>query len=417
MPRIPIDADNKQASALDFPRLKFVAGERARIVCLEDPLFEYIHDLRAPTIIDGRPVMETVTNRDGQAESRMKFDFIGRPICLGDVGTLIDKGADTVHCPVCEMAKTSDVVSNPVRRFAMHVIKYGTVPGGFDLRAPFVVETVVWAFNDTTFNKLADFRSEWGDLHTHDLMLGPCTNVQFQKIDIAVASRAAWLSNEETKRFTAQTFKGSQAPDLSVFCGRRSDRAFLLQDLARVAERSRLAFGTPGSVDPALAVVGAGVGVDDLLSQQAGEVVPAADLDLDAILGNTPSSVPAPVALSGWAAIEELKASVPGPPLPQEMTPNPITVDPIPHGDGSYPSAEPPVVASPPPLTADGAGGPFDESIKSVTSTPVDVTALLAGASSPEQTSAASAVPEPTPPPAAVVSNTPSFDDLLDMLK
>src|SRR6187397_962322 len=99
MPRIEFSQDNKVSSCTDFPKLKLAMGEKARIVCIEEPEAQYTHQLRAPELIGGKPVMEKVKNKDGSTYEKMKLDFIGRPICLGDWDTVLEKGIDAANCP------------------------------------------------------------------------------------------------------------------------------------------------------------------------------------------------------------------------------------------------------------------------------------------------------------------------------
>ncbi len=204
MPRIPLDPKHKSESVFDYPRLKLDKGERARIVCIEkDPLYEFVHTLRAPQILNGEPVMEMVKSRDGGETERNKFDFIGRHICLGDIGILQERGVDPVNCPECKVSTESDAVRAPERRFAMHIVRYATQPGGFTVASPFSVTLIAWAYSDTIYNKLADTAAEHGDLTRRDLLLGPCQVAQYQKFDIAIASSAA-SSRPEATQLTMQ---------------------------------------------------------------------------------------------------------------------------------------------------------------------------------------------------------------------
>jgi len=289
MPKVTFDTSNKLESSLSFPRLKLENGERARIVLIEpDPLFEWVHNLRAPQIVNGQPAMEKVTKRNGEVSEQMKFDFIGRPICLGDYSVIQEKGLDPENCPMCALAAKGDMVRPPERRFAMHVMRYSLKPGGFEPATPFAVQTIVWAFSDTVFNKIADFASEWGDLRQKDLLLGPCTNTVFQKYDINIAASAHWLSSPEVKQATVQTYKDNQCKDLSVFCGRRTDKSFILSDLDKIIERHALANGKtppPGPFDsPAKS------DIDDILSASSDSLVVTGELE-DLFTSNDPAPV------------------------------------------------------------------------------------------------------------------------------
>lgn len=251
MPRTQFIPQNKAEVQGDFPRLKLDLNEKARIVCIEDPVYVYTHTLRAPKIVNGVAEKHFMERKDGSRYETFKLDFIGRPQCLGDLGILQDKGIDPVNCPACAVAQSSDLVDTPQRRFAMHVVKYATRSGTFELSNPYSVGIVVWSFTDTIFNKLTDFVTEWGPLAKHDLMLGPCTNKDYQKFDIAIAKEAAYLipdpdKSTDRKRLTALAFKENQTKDLESFCGRRVERKWLEEDLeAKVKARWRIANGEP----------------------------------------------------------------------------------------------------------------------------------------------------------------------------
>ncbi len=240
MPRVAFSAENKVATTnYDYPKLKLKVGERARVIVgLEDPIVEYVHTLRKPQIVNGVPQMFTDKRRDGTEFEANKMDFISRPICLGDATVLEEKGSDPKNCPMCKLAQEHpDYTNPPQRRYAMHVIRYRTKGGTTDVATPFSVETLVWSFTDTIFNKISDFKEEWGDLRKHDLLLGPCQAPEhYQKFDITVAAKAAWLESEERKKLTAQTFKENQIPDLTIAAGAVKQKQWIEQDVASIVE-------------------------------------------------------------------------------------------------------------------------------------------------------------------------------------
>ena len=278
MPRVKLDPENKSKSSYDYPRLSLDRGERARIVCIEsEPAMEWTHVMRAPQIVNGQVVMETVQNRDGTTREAPKFDFIGRHICIGDDDVIADKGVDIKGCPVCLASTESDAVKAPERRFAMHVVRYKTQPGSFTVATPFQVELLAWAFADNRFNTLVDFAAEWGDLRKHDIMLGPCESKQFQKWDMSVAAKAEWLLDDDRKKLVTATFEENKAKDLESLIGRRLTLDQVTEDLQRVMDRHAQAFG------------GAPVDLPEA------EVI-ASDMELDSLLGTEAKSDDAPVA-------------------------------------------------------------------------------------------------------------------------
>lgn len=124
----------------------------------------------------------------------------------------------------------------PQRRYAMHVIRYKTKAGTFDLITPYSIEVVVWAFTDKIFNQIADAANEWGDLRKHDLLLGPCTNETFQQFELSVGAKAAWLEDAARKELTATAFRENQIEDLAIACGSKKEKRWLEEDLGKIRE-------------------------------------------------------------------------------------------------------------------------------------------------------------------------------------
>jgi hypothetical protein len=234
MPKVTFSNElKKNDTNYNFPKMKLDQGEKARIVCLGDPHFEYQHRLQAPIVDDaGVPVMTTDRDRNGREFPVNEMQFKSTPLCLGEPDVLDDKGSDPKNCPMCEMARSHpDWVKPPVRRWAMNIIKYKTKANNFDLVSPFSVEAEVWSFTDRIFNKLVDFQNEHGDLKKKDLLLGPCENKMYQKFDIASSSKAEWLSSDDNKARTRETFREQALEDLSIACGSRKPKNFVVQDL------------------------------------------------------------------------------------------------------------------------------------------------------------------------------------------
>ncbi len=249
MPVIDLTPDNKIETAANFPRLKLDVGERARILCIEkQPTFAYVHELRAPKIVNGKAEMVSRERKDKTTFLDYAMDFIGRPLCLGDLGVLQDKGVDAANCPLCARAQECDEVGPPRRRFASNVIKYATKPDG-NLRLPVQCELVVWTYTDQIFNKLVDIVNEWGSLREHDLLLGPCTNKDFQKFEIGVAKVAAWQTDEQIKQLVVETYSNNRITDLESCCGRKVERRWMDNDIESIAARWRIARGQPVPAD------------------------------------------------------------------------------------------------------------------------------------------------------------------------
>jgi len=284
-PRVEFSSDNKKATTnYDYPKLKLKVGESARIVLLEQaPTFEYVHTLNKPQIVDGKPIIIESSRKDGSKYKDYKMDFVTRVICLGDESTLDDAASDPKNCPVCALAKTNpDMAKAPARRFATNVIRYKTKAGGTSLVTPYSVETLVWAFTENVFNKIADAKEEWDDLRKHDLILGPCEAPEmFQKFPIAVAAKAAWGEDAARKKLTVETFKENAIEDLSIACGTRKEKRWVDEDVAAIKSAWAVALGNPITDDDDLSEVGGDLdaGLDDLLKPTAKEDKVAGDVD------------------------------------------------------------------------------------------------------------------------------------------
>lgn len=252
MGRIEFTSENKVATTnYDYPKLKLKNGERARILLLEAPVREYVHTLRAPQIVDGEAKMFMNERKDKTKYEDYVMDFLSRPLCLGDASILADKGADPKNCPMCELAKSNpDMTSAPQRRYAMHVIRYRTKSGGWDLITPYSVETLVWSFTDKIFNQIADFKEEWTDLRKHDLTLGPCENETFQKFSLSVSAKAAWMEDKERMQLTMDTFRENQIPDLAIACGSLKEKKWVEDDIEKIKANWAIATGSKAKSAP-----------------------------------------------------------------------------------------------------------------------------------------------------------------------
>lgn len=347
MPRIGFATENRAESKrnYDYPKLSLKNGERARVVVgLEDPLMEYVHTLQKPLIVNGVAQKETKTRRNGTTYEDYAKEFITRAICLGDKTILDESGADPKNCPMCKFAKDyPDYAQAPQRRYAMHVIRYRTKSGGFDLATPFSVEILVWAFTDTVFNKFIDFAEEHGDIRKKDLLLGPCTNEGFQKFDIGVGSRAEWLSSPENKQIVLETFKENRIKDLTVAIGSSKQKQWIQQDIETVLEAWEQVLGaapseSSSSLDEDLGSLFDGGKSPDRPAVLEDDALPAEDSDdllagLDEFAGEPEDSdevladldldvAPAEEAPAPKAESKKSSAKAPAPSLESESEPD-----------------------------------------------------------------------------------------------
>jgi len=335
VPILEFKPDNKTETLSDFPRLKLDTGEKSRILCIEpSPTFAYVHTLRAPKIVDGVAVKHTTTRKDGSTYTDYVKDFIGRPLCLGDLGIVRDKGVDPTNCPACARSTATSEVDPPARRFAMHIIRYGVKPNSWDPRAPFSCEVVIWSFTDQIFNKLTDIQTTWGNLRDHDLLLGPCTDKNFQKFEIMVAPTALWQQHEQIKQIVVETYQENRAQDLEQFCGRRVERRWMEDDIERIAQRWRIANAeTPERVDGTEAAGQGSLadGLNDLLGGAAPTQAPPPPLvdsvDLGDLLGGVTPTGPAATA-TGFADLLGAAQSTTAPATPAPAaSPEPVDFD------------------------------------------------------------------------------------------
>jgi hypothetical protein len=236
MAKMSFSASNRAVEIENFPKLKLENKESARIVVLHEPEAAYVHNLRAPKLING------VVQYKGE---EMDFDFIGNPICLGDENTIRDRGGlDVKNCPACEAAsKNPDMFQAPKRRFATHVYQYQT---NGTTKAPVSAEgqVKVWAFADQKFGELIDIyetANEESDTPVGptdlDLLLGPCENPMFQKFKILPGGKTAWKSNDNTKSRFEETVAANKSKDLYRYIGRKMSKDFMADKVDEVRRK------------------------------------------------------------------------------------------------------------------------------------------------------------------------------------
>jgi len=316
MPEIDFDPVHKRVStgALEFDRLKLKKDEKARIVLLEKPTFAFVHTLRAPKIVNGVAVKVEKESRKGGTYVDYDMDFVGRPHCLGDYGILTDKGVDPANCPACKRSTQTDEVFAPDRRFAMNVVKYGMTRDG-KLVQPFTCANVVWDFTEGVYNRLIDIAEEHGALVGRDLLLGPCTNEGFQKFEIQAGAQSLWQANDAIKTTVVATYQQNRIPELERACGRKVQTAWLLKDLDSIAERWRIARGETDGTEMAGAAA-LTEGLADLLGSSGTTTLTAQPaVDMNVLLGTSPSPDVVPTAEQAPATAGPAQPASPaGPP-------------------------------------------------------------------------------------------------------
>ncbi len=283
MPEIDFDPKFKRSSneALEFDRLKLKKEEKARIALLERPTFAYVHTLRAPKISNGQAVKVEKKTRKGDTYVDYDMDFVGRPLCLGDLGILADKGVDPDNCPACKRSTGTDEITPPDRRFAMNVIRYAMRANG-QLVQPFACSCVVWSFTEGVYNRLVDIAQEHGALVGRDLLLGPCTDEGFQKYEIQAGSQALWQQSEQLTKLVRETFEQNRVAELERACGRKAEARWMLKDIDSIAERWRTARGAKDGTEAAGGSANLTDGIADLLGDNSKQD----PVDVGSLLGN-----------------------------------------------------------------------------------------------------------------------------------
>jgi len=240
MAQITFETKSRIQAAATFPKLKLAKNERARVAIIENPQFGWVHNLNTPKIVDNQVQYKFVERKDGTSHEVPVMQWVGTHRCKGEdeIITGEGRGLDVKHCTLC--AATKDNPSRfeaPKRRFALHVVKYNTKPGGYDLvDGHYSVNIFVWAFSEFLYDKLIGINSVVGSLQNHDLLLGPCTDATYQKFDVNYALDAAWQISDEYKRITVETLKANRADDLMAYVARDSEQKWIDKDIETVNE-------------------------------------------------------------------------------------------------------------------------------------------------------------------------------------
>lgn len=292
MPQIPVKSESRAVRVGQVEKLTLAYGEYARIVLLENPTFRYIHNLRAPQIVDGKPVQVTRQKRTkgGDGDDTYKtweMDFVGRPFCLGADDVLAENGVDPERCPACKRSVESNQVKAPERRFAVNVIRYHQDSSGRPV-SPFSCAVIAWAFSEGTFDKLIGLHEEYeasGGLLGRDLRLGPCQSKEFQKFDIMPGDQQWWAASEENKQRVLATYQANKKTEkeLESLCGREVTAAWLAEDLGKIADKWRIVDGGGSERPDATAAVDTATVADGLAS-------------LSSLLDTPGAATPAPAA-------------------------------------------------------------------------------------------------------------------------
>jgi hypothetical protein len=236
MARISFTADIKQHSnGPSFPKLKLDKDESARIVCLEEPVREYVHTLEEPVIVNGRGEKKTYDRKDGSTYEKWLTKYVKHFLCVGDEGALEESGVDVVNCPACKASTQMDEIKPPKTRYAMNIIKYNVKPGTAEVTNTFGVNVIAWVFGDQQFGMIRKLALEGWKLQEHDLILGPCTDAGYQKFSITPSQNvAAWMASDANKKHTKEVFGDNKTDDLTNLIAPSLDISVIKSSLERV---------------------------------------------------------------------------------------------------------------------------------------------------------------------------------------
>ena len=246
MPKIEFNDGFKKKSAYDYPKLSLEQNEKARVCVIDSPTMEYVHNLRKVVTENGQPIMETQKYGRNFEKTREvpATEFVGKYLCLGDSETLAAKDTDPNNCPACKAAlEHPSAIEAAKRRFVVHVIKYHTTKGTFNVQKPFQIELVAWEFAEGRFGQLVDIVTEHGQLPQIDLCLGPCTNQGYQKYDIIPGGSCQWGADEERKAKTREVVAANRSEDLTPLLGKKVTPAELRSQVTEIVQQYNYAFG------------------------------------------------------------------------------------------------------------------------------------------------------------------------------
>jgi hypothetical protein len=252
VPRMKFDPKKVRSSGTDFPTVKMEKkGDHIRLALAEpEPEFAWIHTLRRPKLspVTGKLIYKTIDVGRGDNKEKKDvpdLDFVGTPICLGNLDVLEETGVDADHCPACKAALDyPDYFYKPERKFAVHVYRYackGNSPSPVD---PLSVTILVWRLSEKRYAKVVSVLEEFaqnGDPMTVDLILGPCENVGYQNYEIAGGSTCYLDQNPEDRKRAERTFESNNAGDLAAYCGRKAEPRFIRNDIQEILEKWKLA--------------------------------------------------------------------------------------------------------------------------------------------------------------------------------
>jgi hypothetical protein len=275
--RMSFTDNNLAPERENFPKIKLGQKESARVAIFETPVAAYVHNLRAPKIVDGR--VSTVLDKKNNTQV-WEYDFVSNPLCLGNPETLAQSGTDPKNCPACQAVKDHgwDVFKPAQRKFAMHVFQY-TTNGSSAMPKTFNGEVKIWAFADKKFGELvAIARENDGDLTNVDLLLGPCDNAMFQLFNILPSRKVGWKELGKTEDEFHALVESNKSKDLYYYIGRKMSKEAMQDKVDEIVSKTRQAHGLSGetAADDLAGTDNLDAGLEGLLSNDEPKAKPEA---------------------------------------------------------------------------------------------------------------------------------------------
>lgn len=237
MGKVTLSKENKTKSYDGYPKLRLETGEKVRI-CLFDPDPEkvFVHNYRIPVVVNGEVQKEEKKGKNGNYTVPLT-EWVASHRCTGDAEVVSKNSIDPDGCPQCAKVKENpELFSPPTPKFAQHVLRYKTVPGGYAVAKPFQADIVAWVYAERKFNELCDIAEEHGNMRKVDLLV-ECISKDFQNLNLQTGGTCEWISDKARAELAAEVYKESKCDSLEDLIAREATPTQLAMDWMKVKER------------------------------------------------------------------------------------------------------------------------------------------------------------------------------------